>query len=221
MQRRLARMPDESTITSMSHAKAGEPVRRVQPYLVVLAISDDPRALSSRHLLADIDEVRFGRGARSAVRMVVDGKRVLDVHIPDPRMSSAHGRLMRGPVSWVLDDPTSKNGSVVNGEITRRTIVTDGALLELGHTFLLFCEQPIEQDAPDDAVDGELAAPCPALSTFVGPLADGFASLVRLAPTPVSVVLRGDTGTGKEVVARALHALSQRPGAFIAVNCGA
>jgi hypothetical protein len=214
-------MAHETTITSMSHGPGGETAPAGVPHLVVLAISDDPRSPSSRHLLSAIDEVRFGRGARSARRLVIDGRRVLELHIPDPRMSSDHGRLQRGAVNWVLDDPTSKNGSVVNGEITRRTIVTDGALLELGHTFLLFCEQPIERDAPDDAVDGELAAPCPALSTFVGPLADGFASLVRLAPTPVSVVLRGDTGTGKEVVARALHALSQRPGAFIAVNCGA
>jgi sigma-54 dependent transcriptional regulator, acetoin dehydrogenase operon transcriptional activator AcoR len=121
----------------------------------------------------------------------------------------------------VLDDPTSKNGSVVNGDITRRTIVGDGALLELGHTFLLFCEQPVEVGAADDAIDGELGSPCSALSTFVGPLAEGFAALVRLATAPVSIVLRGDTGTGKEVVARALHALSQRTGSFIAVNCGA
>jgi hypothetical protein len=214
-------MTDDCTITNISHGPGRDATPRCDPYLVVLAISDDPRAPSSRHLLGAIDEVRFGRGARSARRVVVDGKRVLELHIPDPRMSSDHGRLLRGPLSWVLDDPTSKNGSVVNGEITRRTIVTDGALLELGHTFLLFCEQPIEQGAPEDAVDGELATACPALSTFVGPLADGFAALVRLAPTPVSIVLRGDTGTGKEVVARALHGLSQRPGSFIAVNCGA
>lgn len=214
-------MVDDSTISGMFHGQGGEPVRRVQPYLVVLAISDDPRAPSSRHLLADIDEVRFGRGPRSAERAVIDGKRVLELHIPDPRMSSAHGRLLRGPLSWVLDDPTSKNGSVVNGDLLRRTIVGDGALLELGHTFLLFCEQPVEAGAADDAIDGELGAPCRALSTFVGPLADGFAALIRLAAAPVSIVLRGDTGTGKEVVARALHALSQRTGSFIAVSCGA
>ncbi|HSS00171.1 MAG TPA: FHA domain-containing protein, partial [Kofleriaceae bacterium] len=214
-------MEHDSTLTIRSHEQGSVPARRVQPYLVVLAISDDPRAPSSRHLLADIDEVRFGRGMRSAVRTVLDGKRVLELHVPDSRMSSAHGRLHRGPVSWMLDDPTSKNGSVVNGEITRRTIVADGALLELGHTFLLFCEQPIEPDAPDDAIDNALGVPHPALATFVGPLAEGFAALIRLATTPVSIVLRGETGTGKEVVARALHALSQRAGSFIAVNCGA
>jgi len=42
-----------------------------------------------------------------------------------------------------------------------------------------------------------------------------------VAPTGVAVMLLGDTGTGKEVVARAVHALSRRTGAFVPVNCGA
>lgn len=44
----------------------------------------------------------------------------------------------------------------------------------------------------------------------------------RLAGTPCTVLLRGETGTGKEVVARRLHDLSCRPGQpFVAVNCAA
>src|SRR5262249_3786229 len=137
------------------------------------------RAPSSRHVLTEVDEVRFGRGPRGATRMAVDGRRVLDIRLPDPRMSSQHGRLIRGPVRWVLDDPTSKNGAVVNGELTRSSVIGDGALIELGHTFLLFCEQPVELGAADDVFAGDLAT-SPALATFIGPLADGFAALVRL-----------------------------------------
>ncbi|HET7503329.1 MAG TPA: FHA domain-containing protein, partial [Kofleriaceae bacterium] len=153
---------DDTTITSVAPG-TGVARPRTQPYLVVIAISDDPRAPSSRHLLGAIDEVWFGRGARAAQRREVDGKRVLELSVPDPRMSSKHGRLMRGPLSWVLDDPTSKNGSVVNGEITRQTVVGDGALLELGHTFLLFCDRPVEENAAADLVDGELGVESPAL----------------------------------------------------------
>jgi len=211
----------DDTITSISLGRTGEPDTAAQPCLVVLAISDDLNAPSSRHLLGGIDEVRFGRGPRSATRVTAGATRVLELRIPDPWMSSDHGRLLRGPVGWVLDDPRSKNGAVVNAQVTRQTIVGDGALIELGHSFLLFCEQPIEHGATDDLVDGEIDVPAPALKTFVGPLATGFAALDRLARTPVSIVLLGETGTGKEVLARALHALSGRPGAFIAVNCGA
>ena len=43
----------------------------------------------------------------------------------------------------------------------------------------------------------------------------------RIAPLPGTVLVEGETGTGKELVARWLHALSARRGAFVAVNCGA
>jgi DNA-binding NtrC family response regulator len=43
----------------------------------------------------------------------------------------------------------------------------------------------------------------------------------RIAPLPGTVLIEGETGTGKELVARWLHALSSRRGAFVAVNCGA
>ena len=212
---------DDHTITSVSLGRTGEPDPTSVPYLVVVAVSDDLHAPSSRHLLAEVDEVRFGRGARSATRSVIDGARVLELRIPDAWMSSHHGRLLRGPVGWVLDDPKSKNGSLVNGQVTRQSVVGDGALIELGHTFLLFCEQPVEHGAVGDLIDGELGIAAPALATFVGPLGNGFAALSRLATTPVSIVLLGETGTGKEVIARALHAMSGRTGAFVAVNCGA
>ena len=42
-----------------------------------------------------------------------------------------------------------------------------------------------------------------------------------VAPTPATVLISGETGVGKEVVARAVHGMSRRKGEFVAVNCGA
>ncbi|WP_083264195.1 sigma 54-interacting transcriptional regulator [Burkholderia sp. CQ001] len=46
-------------------------------------------------------------------------------------------------------------------------------------------------------------------------------ALVRLAPSKLPILIGGETGTGKEVVARFIHDASGLPGPFVGVNCGA
>jgi DNA-binding NtrC family response regulator len=57
---------------------------------------------------------------------------------------------------------------------------------------------------------------------FADPLSERLlGELGRIGPSDTAVLLLGETGTGKELVARHLHQLSGRRGAFVAVNCGA
>ena len=59
----------------------------------------------------------------------------------------------------------------------------------------------------------------PAFQTLVPTVAKRLEDLRRLARSPISILLCGETGAGKEVLARALHELSGRTGPFVAVNC--
>src|SRR5262249_49180779 len=70
-----------------------------------------------------------------------------------------------------------------------------------------------------DSADGR--APHAALATLLPALAHHFETLARVAGSNLSLLLGGETGTGKEVIAQAVHHLSGRKGGFVAGNCGA
>ena len=211
----------ESTITSVTLDRGrNRPTQTQHDQLILLASSDEPRLPSSRHVLDEIDVVRFGRGPREVRRQLDGTVRVLKIQVPDRRVSTNHGTMRRVASGWLLDDPQSRNGVVVNGTLTRRVTVGDGALIEFGHTFFLLRFGPLEEGAPLDVDETALRAPTQTLATFDGALADRFAALARVAQSPVAILLLGETGTGKEVIARALHELSGRRGVFVGVNCG-
>ena len=70
----------------------------------------------------------------------------------------------------------------------------------------------------------EAWATYPELPPLIGqsPAIERVRTLIRtLGPANVDVLINGQTGTGKEVVARQLHAASERKGPFVAINCGA
>jgi sigma-54 dependent transcriptional regulator, acetoin dehydrogenase operon transcriptional activator AcoR len=214
----LSTLVSSTTEEGSSPGAHGEEIS--QPQLYRVTNCGQPLGPSSRHGLRETDLVILGRGPAGAVRGVEDGQRVLRLSDPDGRISSAHAQLRRMTGRWVVEDLDSRNGTILNGEPVRAAPLHHGDLLELGRTFFLFREAvPTPTDQPADVVvDGAVG---PAIGTLCPPLARDLRALAAVARSTVSVVIHGETGTGKELVARAVHALSGRPGPFIAVNCGA
>jgi hypothetical protein len=137
-------------------------------------------------------------------------------------MSGTHATLCKVHGCWVLEDAGSKNGTLVDGFPVQRHAVGDGDLIELGHTLLLFRENvPFLPGFPVVLTSDEAAPLAPGLATLSPALAADFARMHAVARSRIPVVIEGETGTGKEVVASAIHALSRRGGPFLAVNCGA
>jgi transcriptional regulator with PAS, ATPase and Fis domain len=187
--------------------------------VLVLALEcGRPRAGSVRYRLNDLTMIHVGRGAE---RRSEKAGGELTIRVPDKWMSSKHARIEPSFGRWVLVDTESKNGSIVDGHTTKRAVLTDGSLIELGHTLFFFFERmPIEAEAPALLELGLETAPS-GLATLVPTWAAELARIRQIASSEIPVLIEGESGTGKEVIARAIHGLSGRRGQFVPVNCGA
>jgi transcriptional regulator with GAF, ATPase, and Fis domain len=209
------------TLPDDARARRAPPPPPPQPYLFVLLEAERPLAGGTRHALANIDEIAIGRGDARAVRRM--GGRI-ELTLPDGFLSARHARIVRSGNGWTIEDLGSRNGVRVDGEKRPSSgagPLGDGALIEVGHT-LLTLRHRLEGPSGRTDLDCEsLIVEAAGLETLVPPLERELMALGQVARATVPVLLAGATGTGKEVIARAVHALSGRPGAFVAVNCGA
>jgi len=180
---------------------------------------ETPRAASVAPLcLDDVDAVVFGRGVSGMATPIDGDRRRLALGFADQWMSTRHARIERCIGGFWLSDEHSKNGLLLNGNRVEGALLVDGDWIEAGHTILRYrCgELPPPRQPRTLRSDAAVALP-----TSLPTLEDRSGDLEEIARSQLSVVLQGETGTGKEVLARALHRLSGRRGELIAVNCGA
>ena len=187
------------------------------PHLFLELECDRPLAGPARWCLEGLHLIRVGRGAARTWR-VAEG--ILSIEIPDTRMSSAHAELRPEDGRWGIRDLRSKNGTLLDGRSVRDGALHDAALVQLGHTLLRFrADAPLLAPASMD-FESVPGGPSP-LSTQSLVFSTVLARAAAGAPSRVPILLVGETGTGKEVFARHIHALSGRRGSLVAVNCGA
>ena len=196
---------------------------RSSPVLYVAFFCDNPFELPSRHSLNELTSVTIGRGrARASQRDLAGGS--LELRLPDPWASSQHAQLTRSGLNWQIRDRQSKNGVQINGHAVESALLSDGDVIELGHTLLYYREDGgVAPDVrePDFAPIAESAAGAASFMTLSGELAREMSKAWDLAGSDLPLLIQGESGTGKEVLARALAARSERQGPFVGVNCGA
>jgi transcriptional regulator with PAS, ATPase and Fis domain len=155
-------------------------------------------------------------------REVTEGLRTLRLTLPDERISAAHARLERQGAAWTLTDLASTNGSFLRGAQTTSATLEDGDVVELGRSVLRFrSELSAAASSAGDADASALCGMAAAFGTLLPSATRDLETLARIARSDVPVLLTGETGTGKEVLARAIHQESRRPGELVAVNCAA
>jgi transcriptional regulator of acetoin/glycerol metabolism len=152
------------------------------------------------------------RYERGTAKLTVGRGRLEDVELRDTCMSREHASILEHDGTWTVKDHGSRNGTYVDG--VRVTGEVSGSRLRVvrtGETVFLLCADL----APFRTQTVELREDCVIGSRMVGIMQ----SVVRAAQAGVLHVT-GETGTGKEVVARAFHRFGAGPtGPFVAVNC--
>jgi transcriptional regulator with GAF, ATPase, and Fis domain len=148
-------------------------------------------------------------------RVRVGGMRVADVVLADPKVSAIHCELTITDEIW-LRDLGSKNGTFIGGCRVREAALSAGESFRVGDTRIRVRslgaggEIPLAKPGEYFGVVGQ-SEPMRAL----------IAKLELLASNDSTVLIQGDTGTGKEVIAEALHLSGQRAGRpLVVVDCG-
>jgi DNA-binding NtrC family response regulator len=137
-----------------------------------------------------------------------------DVVLSDPFVSARHLRLERRDGRWRLRDLGSTNGTLLSGVRVAEAELPAGSPLTIGDAEVVLESAGEARSRPPPAFEGMISGD-PAMRQM-------FDLVERVAGADAAVTIFGETGTGKELVARALHRLSgRRDAAFIPVNCSA
>jgi DNA-binding NtrC family response regulator len=141
---------------------------------------------------------------------------VFEEPFDDPAMSPRHAEVRLEGKRIVLSDLGGGAGTRLNGVPMRESHdLAEGDVLRLGNTLLVFSSRIRAQAIADEPLSAE-----PALTGLTPSVEAVRRSIEAVARHPRTVVVTGETGTGKEIVARLLHRQSGRTGPFVAVNCG-
>jgi DNA-binding NtrC family response regulator len=186
---------------------------------------------STRSLVLDVDgqavleierpRLRFEGGPQDGQEQLLgEGALVLgrgdDVGllVDDAKVSRRHAVIEPDGLRWRIRDLESKAGTQVDGVEVGSAHLHEGAVLQLGGATLHFefanLRVPLPPTSPDAGPRDLVGASPPMLRLF---------SLIeRVGPMDLPVLLLGETGTGKESVARALHEARGR-GPLEVVDC--
>jgi DNA-binding NtrC family response regulator len=138
-----------------------------------------------------------------------------DVSLNDPAVSGRHVSLQRVRDGLLVRDLGSRNGTFLDGRRVESAVASPGNRIAVGHSVLELLPE-------ETAVAGESTG---GLGEMVGggrAMRRVYARIRELAASLVPVLIEGETGTGKELASRAIHALGARArGPFLPINCTA
>jgi DNA-binding NtrC family response regulator len=140
-----------------------------------------------------------------------------DLIIEDSTVSRIHCEIRKMPQGYLLVDQDSRNGTYVGQLRVKEAYLYVGCEFKIGSTILKFSVEvdsiPIQKTAKEQY--GPLTGSSPEMQLL-------YSLIDKVAPSDLSVVIQGETGTGKELVAQAIHQSSKRSSSeMIVFDCSA
>jgi transcriptional regulator with GAF, ATPase, and Fis domain len=140
-----------------------------------------------------------------------------DLVVDDDTVSRYHCQIFQDDNSYLLRDEGSTNGTFINRVRIREGFLKPGCTITVGKTDVRF--QSLDERVEIQPVNREKFGRIVGKSVRMREI---FGILEKIAPSGVTVVIEGETGTGKEVVAKTIHESSHRAeGPFVVFDCGA
>jgi transcriptional regulator with GAF, ATPase, and Fis domain len=140
-----------------------------------------------------------------------------DLVVNEETVSRYHGKVVQDQDGYVLVDLHSTNGTFINRVRVREAYLKSGCTVQLGKMELKF----YFADEKVPVVPSQKER----LGTLIGrniKMREIYGIIEKIAPAGTTVVVEGETGTGKEVVAQTIHQLSPRSaGPLMVFDCGA
>jgi DNA-binding NtrC family response regulator len=150
----------------------------------------------------------------TSIGVTVGKEPTCDAALDDPFVSARHLRIEARGASWHVIDLGSRNGTFVGGARVSSAELPLGVPVTLGDAEVVLEARDAPEPPRAESFEGMISRD-PAMRQV-------FELVERVGPSDAPVTILGETGTGKELVARALHARSARKdGPFIPVNCSA
>jgi transcriptional regulator with GAF, ATPase, and Fis domain len=164
------------------------------------------------------------KGAQRGTEFVIAGDVIRigkapenDLVLADETVSRVHFEIVRDAKGYLVRDLKSTNGTFLDSAEVKEAYLRAGSVIAIGATELKFTpfEERIEILPSEKEALGEMVGKSPSMREIFG-------LIERIAATDATVLIEGETGTGKDMIARTLHQLSPRADKpFIVVDCGA
>jgi DNA-binding NtrC family response regulator len=140
-----------------------------------------------------------------------------DIVLRDDTVSRYHCRIVQEETGYVLVDLRSTNGTFINKVRVREAFLKPGCTIAVGQSQLKFAAR--EEEVP---IVPSRRDRCGGIVGGNQRMREIYSIIEKIAPTATTVVIEGETGTGKEVVAQTIHTQSPRSkGELVVFDCGA